>query len=81
MVDEATRNVDSLFNHQLQPTFQDPFIQPNGNTFRWIQLFNGEPLFTNGKLAQGMVACILEINTMREQKASLGNQEHIPLQD
>ena len=34
---EAIRERNSLFNPEIQPVYQDPFIQPENNTPRWIQ--------------------------------------------
>ena len=61
--------------------YQDPFIQPENNTPRWIQLSGGEVIFTNGRLDQRNTYDQLEISAMGELRALMEMQENLCAKD
>ena len=70
-----------MFNPKIQPVYQDPFIQLENNTPRWIQLFSGEVIFTNGRLDQRNTHDQPESSAMRELKAPIEMQENLSAED
>ena len=76
---ESNIEINSLFNPEIQPVYQDPFIQLENNTPRWIQLSGGEVMFTNGRLDESNSHDQPESSAMGELRAPESNSHDLPL--
>ena len=70
-----------MFNPEIQPVYQDPFIQPENNTSRWIQLPSGEVIFINGRLDQRNTHDQPESSAMGELRAPMEMQKNLSAED
>ena len=61
--------------------YQDPFIQPENNTPRWIQLPGGEVMFTNGRLDESNSHDQPESSAMGELRAPMEMQENLSAEE
>ena len=82
---QSNREINSLVNPEIQPVYQpvyqDPFIQPENNTPRWIQLPGGEVMFTNGRLDESNSRDQPESSAMGELRAPMEMQENLSAED
>ena len=82
---QSNREINSLVNPEIQPVYQpvyqDPFIQPENNTPRWIQLPSGEVMFTNGRLDESNSQDQPESSAMGELRAPMEMQENLSAEE